>query len=115
MHQSDIKLIRAEITKKIKEVFGNRVRSLEVYDIVDEPSHWAFKIRFIAYNYFAILFNYELDIIGFSIQMGSDKYISLSHDHKCYSDTNMDVYLKEIKKELELRIPDKYLIAHGWM
>lgn len=49
------------------------------------------------------------------MQMGSDKYISLSCGHKCYSDTNMDVYLEEIKKELELRIPDKYLIANGWM
>jgi len=49
------------------------------------------------------------------MQMGSDKYISLSRDHKCYSDTNMDVYIEEFKKEVELHIPDKYLIANCWM
>ncbi|QUH28887.1 hypothetical protein [Vallitalea guaymasensis] len=115
MHQNDIKRMRMEIARTIKEVFGNRIKSLEIYDIVEVPSHWAFKIKFIVYDYFVVLFNYELDIIGFSIELGSGKYVSLSQEKHCYSNTDMATFINEIKEELELRIPDKYLIARGWM
>ncbi len=114
MQQNDIKVIRMEIGRKIKETFGDKIRSIEIFDVVEEPSHWAFKIRFIAYDYFVVLFNYELDIIGFSIEVGLGKFVSLSNGHNCYSNTDMNSYLDSIKEELELRIPDKYLIAHGW-
>ena len=103
-----------EISKKIAQKFGNKISSRQIYDVVDEASHRAFKISFIAYDYFVVLFNYELDIIGFSIEVGAAKYISLSKNHNCYSGVNMDSYLEEIKNELELRIPDKFLEARGW-
>jgi hypothetical protein len=102
MQQNDIKMIRTNVGRKIKERFVNRVRAIEIFDIVDESSHWAFKIRFIAYDYFVIVFNYELDIIGFSIEVGNGMYIRLLNEHNCYSDVDMDVYLDKIKKEIEL-------------
>ena len=33
----------------------------------------------------------------------------------CYSDTVIEDYISKIKDELELRIPDKYLKAKGWL
>lgn len=73
------------------------------------------KIRFIAYDYFVVLFNYELDIIGFSIEIGNGKLIRITNEQECYSDVDMDSYLRKVIEELELRILDKYLKAHGWL
>ncbi len=67
------------------------------------------------YGYFVILFNYELDIIGFSIEVGNGKLIRIINEHECYSNVDMDSYLRKVVEELELRIPDKYLKAHGWL
>ena len=30
-------------------------------------------------------------------------------------EADFDVFFMELQKELELRIPDKYLQAHGWL
>ena len=50
MQLSEFNGIRIEIRRKIKEIFGNRIGSLETFDIVEQANHWAFKIRFIAYD-----------------------------------------------------------------
>lgn len=115
MQQNDFNEIKMEIGRKIKQSFGNKIGSLEIFDVVSETGHWSFKIRFIAYDYFVILFNYELDIIGFSIEIGNGKLIRIINEHNCYSDIDMDNYLQQVINEIELRIPDKYLKAHGWI
>ncbi len=56
-----------------------------------------------------------MDIIGFSIEVGNGKLIRIINEHECYSDIDMDSYLRKVIEELELRIPDKYLKAHGWV
>ncbi len=103
-----------EIGRKIKQSFGNKIRGMEFYDIVEKTGHWSFKICFIAYNYFSVVFSYELDIIGFSIEVGNGKLLSVINEHNCYSNMDMDSYLQNVIEELELRIPDKYLKIHGW-
>lgn len=113
--QNDFNEIRMKIGRKIKQVFGDRSGCLEFFDIVEEAGHWAFKIRFVAYNYFVIVFNYELDIIGFSIEAGQENKICIMDEHTCYSNTDLDSYIKKVIDEIELRIPDKYLRAHGWI
>ena len=50
MQLSEFNGIRIEIRRKIKEIFGNRIGSLETFDIVEQANHLAFKIRFIAYD-----------------------------------------------------------------
>ena len=50
MQLSEFNGIRIEIRRKIKEIFGIRIGRLETFDIVEQPNHWAFKIRFIAYD-----------------------------------------------------------------
>ena len=50
MQLSEFNGIRIEIRRKIKEIFGNRIGSLETFDIVEQANHWSFKIRFIAYD-----------------------------------------------------------------
>lgn len=115
MRQDELVNIKRSIGKAIKEKFGEKIKGIEIFDVVNEPSHQAFKIRFIAYEYFVVVFNYELDIIGFSIELNEGRYVSLLNRHDCYSDISFDKYLEIVQENLELRIPDKYLKAHGWL
>ena len=39
-----------------KNILGNRISSTKIYDVVDVPDHHSFKIKFVAYNYFSIVF-----------------------------------------------------------
>lgn len=103
------------ISKKLRSVLGDRVSNTQIYDVVDEPNHHSFKIRFLAYNYFAVVFQYDLDIIGCHIVFGDGINISLIEGKHCLSDTEIDKYLLDVKKEIELRIPDKYLKDKGWI
>ena len=114
MQHDEFNDIRKNIGRAIKDKFGNKIKGIEIFDVVDEPSHWSFKIRFVAYDYFVVVFNYELDIIGFSLEFNEGRYVSLLNGHNCYTDINFDKYLETVQNNLELRIPDKYLIAYGW-
>lgn len=65
--------------------------------------------------FFYVVFQYNLDIIGCYIEAGNNICIPLITDKNCYSDTVIEDYISKIKDELELRIPDKYLKAKGWL
>ncbi|MBR1441978.1 MAG: hypothetical protein IJ583_02645 [Firmicutes bacterium] len=114
MQLNDFNEIRSNVANKIKTNFGNKINYIEFYDIVEVEGYWSFKIGFYAYDYFFVVFNYELDIIGFSIEIGNGKLLSILNTHNCYSNTNMDSYIQNVIKSIELRIPDKYLISRGW-
>ncbi|MCD7742149.1 MAG: hypothetical protein LUI06_08100 [Ruminococcus sp.] len=115
MEFNDTQKKTMEVSKKISEIMGDRISSTKIYDVVHESNHYEFKIAFIAYDYFSVVFQYELDIIGCYIECGKQGCISLLKGRHCYSDTDFNIYFNEIKKELELRIPDKYLAAKGWI
>lgn len=104
-----------EVSKIIRDTFENRVSSAKIYDVADDAGYHSFKIGYIAYNYFSVVFQYEQDIIGCYIECGKNSCISLITDKCCYSDTDMHEYLSKVRNELELRIPDKYLKSKGWM
>ena len=115
MQQNNFNDIRIDTGKKIKKIFGNKIRGIEYYDVVEEAGHWSFKIGFFAYDYFYVVFTYEPDIIGSSIEVGNGRLISVMNTHNCYSNTDMEAYIQRIVEELELRIPDKYLQTRGWL
>ena len=105
-----------ETRKQIRKVFGERVDTITGYDYVDETSHQTFKLDFEAYDYFAIEFDYENDLCEFFIVLSKEVKLSLTKEPAVYSQiTDWDSYLKGIKDELELRIPDKFLKAKGWL
>ena len=105
-----------ETRKQIRKVFGERVDTITGYDYVDETSHQTFKLDFGAYDYFAIEFDYENDLCEFFIVLTKEVKLSLTKEPAVYSQiTDWDEYLKGIKDELELRIPDKFLKAKGWL
>ena len=82
-------------------------------DISDDPNYRTFSINFFAYEYFYVSIYYERGSISCNIKEG-EHYIHLKNSQEWYPDLDIDQFVKELRQELELRIPDKYLEAHGW-
>lgn len=115
MQLNETDKMAVEVSKIIRNNLNDKVTSTEIYDVFDDENHRQFKIKFVAYDYFVVVFQYEQDIIGCKIEQGADSCISLCKGQHCYSSENLDVYFKQMCEEIELRIPDKFLRAHGWI
>ena len=103
-----------KFNRKAREKFGNRVTDFGIENVIDDPNHRAFSITFKAYNYFVIRLNYSKGRFGCCIDFG-EYGISLANSQKWWDTADFDVFLEELKQEIELRIPDKFLKAKGWM
>ncbi len=102
------------IIDEMCDFFKDRMKDFVVKDLVDDVNHKSFSIEFSAYDYFPTVFNYEMGRMGYSICFGN-RTVALDNSQKWWDEANFDVFFEELKEELELRIPDKYLKAHGWM
>ncbi|MDG5471458.1 hypothetical protein P6709_06840 [Jeotgalibacillus sp. ET6] len=109
---SKAKEIAKTIVEKLKESFDGKAGTFSVYNLTDEP-YCMFNITFDAYDYFFVTFSYNRGSIGCSITQG--KYgLVLKNSQKWYDSADMDVFCEELKMQLELRIPDKFLEYNGW-
>ena len=116
MFENKMDILADEFCDILDRVFAKRIGTCCMYDIVDEPSHQTFKIEFEAYDFFAIEFHYENDMCEFFIVLTKEVKISITKEPVVFSQIkDWDSYLKEIMAEIELRIPDKFLKAKGWM
>ena len=106
--------IATEMVDKMIEYFGNRVTEFVIAGVINDPSHRAFSITFKAYNYFVIRLNYNKGRFGCCVDFG-EYGISLDNSQKWWDTADFDVFFKELKQEIELRIPDKFLEAKGWL
>lgn len=95
------------------EKFKDKMEDFEISNITEAP-YKTFSVRFKAYDYFIVLFNYDRGVIGCSIQYGENSFIGLKNSQKWYEKADFDVFCKELQEQLELRIPDKFLEANGW-
>ena len=108
--------LATEVSERIQRAFGDRASDMTIYDVVDVPNHHMFSIKFKAYDYYWVQFNYDNDLCGFSIDLGDEFGASLESKMRSYMGTkDWDSYLKEIMAEIELRIPDEFLKAKGWL
>ena len=110
--QNNAEKIAIEIINKLKDYFGNRIDGFSVYNILDEP-YTMFSVKFIIYNYFSIIFNYDRDRFGCCISNGAEGIV-LDNSQKWYDEADMNIFLKELEEQIELRIPDKFLKHYGW-
>ena len=100
--------------KIAREKMGDKVDKFRIFNVYDDVNHRAFSIDFEAYNYFAIRLNYDQGRFGCNIISG-ERMIALNNSQEWWDEANFDIFFMELQKELELRIPDKYLRAHGWL
>lgn len=102
------------IIDKMCEYFKNRIKDFVIKDMYDDANHKSFSVEFSAYNYFPIIFNYDMGRIGYNICFGT-RIIALENSQKWWDEADFNILFEELKNELELRIPDKYLSAHDWL
>ena len=94
--------------------FHNKVKDFVVNNLFDDESHRSFSIEFNAYDYFPVIFNYDMGRMGYNICFG-DRMIELENSQKWWDEADFNILFAELQKELELRIPDKYIQANGWL
>ncbi len=97
-----------------REKMGDKVDNFCIFNVNDDVNHRAFSIDFEAYNYFAIRLNYDQGRFGCNIISG-ERMIALNNSQEWWDEADFDIFFVELQKELESRIPDKYLRAHGWL
>lgn len=104
------------IKDALKRHFGNRITSgFTITDVNEDVNHKEFSIQVTLYDYYRIYINYD-KFIGACIATG-DVGVGLKNSQNDWSqdDFDIDLFMEEMKKEIELRIPDKYLKAKGWL
>ena len=92
--------------------FGEKVTNFVIDRLSDDP-YMEFSIRFEAYKYFNLIFNYDRGHFGCAISHGGYG-ISLDKSQRFFDEADPDIFLKELQEQLELRIPDKFLEHYGW-
>ncbi|EPD86144.1 hypothetical protein [Streptococcus sp. HPH0090] len=116
MLKKSMQELATEVSERIQRAFGDRASDMTIYDVVEVPNHQMFSIKFKAYDYYEAHFGYELSFTDFYIVISKGIGISLPKEKYDFgSITNWDSYLKEIMAEIELRIPDEFLQAKGWL
>src|SRR5699024_8573986 len=104
--------IALEIINEMVGFSGDRMNNPAIHDVTDEP-YQMFNITLEAYNYFYLTFSYNRSIIGCSGVLGKCG-IELENSQQWYDKVDMNMFLKELQQQLELRIPDKFLEYNGW-
>lgn len=102
------------IIDKMRACFKDRVKDFVIKDINEDVNHKAFSIEFCAYDYFPIIFHYDMGRIGCNICFGT-RVIALENSQKWWDEADFNIFFQELKDELELRIPDKFLKTHDWL
>lgn len=115
MELNNVESLADAFCDTLERVFGDKIVDILIFDIDDEPDHRTFKLNFAAYNYVWVEFDYENDWCEFFIVLNEACKQSLYSKTKFSEITDWDAYLTEIMKEIELRIPEKFLKAKGWL
>ena len=116
MELNETEKFAVETSRMIRTYFDHKMDSSSIYDVVEEANYHAFKINFKSYDYFTIEFDYENDMCEFFIVLTKEVKLSLTKEPAVYSQiSDWDKYLKGVMDEIELRIPDKFLKAKGWL
>lgn len=95
-----------------KKYFDNRVQGFSLYDVTDEP-YKMFSLKFYAYKFYVVILNYDRGHFGCCISFGTDA-IALESNKEWDDNGDLLDFWADIDGQLQLRIPDKYLIANGW-
>lgn len=115
MELNNMDILSDEFCDILERVYANRIGTISIYDIVDEPNHHTFKLKFRIYNFAGVKFQYENDFFEIYLFLNGEEGLLLSKPNSHYSEiSDWDSYLEEIMTKIESYIPEKYLKAKGW-
>ena len=101
-----------ELIDLLDSYFNDRIDDFVVLEKTDLP-YTMFSIRFNMYKYYNVILNYDRGAFGCAIING-DLGIDLENSQEWYDKADMNIFCQELEKQLELRIPDKFLEHYGW-
>ena len=115
MQLNKMKKLALDFSDIVEIVFKDNINGIVIYDVIDEPNHHTFKLKFRVYNFAGVKFQYENDFFEIYVFFNGDEGLLLSKENSRYSEiSDWDSYLKEIMTKIESYIPEKYLKAKGW-
>lgn len=115
MQLNKMKKLALDFSDIVEIVFKDKINGIVIYDVIDEPNHHTFKLKFRVYNFAGVKFQYENDFFEIYVFFNGDEGLLLSKENSRYSEiSDWDSYLKEIMTKIESYIPEKYLKAKGW-
>lgn len=97
----------------LKNILQDKMEKIHVVESSDDP-YPVVAIEFLAYKYFGVRFSYDRGSIGCSILNG-ELGIGLESSEKWFDEADLDKFFNDIKDEIEIRIPDKFLKKKGWL
>ena len=95
------------IIKSAKSVFENKIENIVVLKLTNDP-YKSFHIIFVLYNYFPISFIYDRGHFCSYIDYRTSK-IPIKSDTGWNDNCDFKEYWRKIDKDVQLRIPTKYL------
>ena len=98
----------------LQKKFENRINNVVILNIFDDPYYKEFSLKFEAYDYFPVRLNYDKGRFGCCICFGDGYAVDLDNSQEWWDTADFDVFFDDLERELELRIPDKFLKAKGW-
>ncbi|RSJ09047.1 hypothetical protein D8824_09745 [Streptococcus intermedius] len=115
MQLNETETMAVQTSRIIRNVFGDRMDGSGIYDVIDEPNHHTFKLKFRVYNFAGVRFQYENDLFEIYVFFNGEEGLLISKPNSHYSEiSDWDSYLKEIMLKIESYIPEKFLKAKGW-
>ncbi len=102
------------VTNNLRKNFVEKVDGCCIFDVIDDENNRKFSIEFYFYDYFEMQFDYDKGEIKCGIRCGDKSIIWLENSQKNFETMDFDVFCDELKREVELRIPDKFLESKGW-
>ena len=71
-------ILSDELFDIVKRVFKDKIKDIVFDDIVDEPNHHTFKLKFRIYNFAGVKFQYENDFFEIYLFLNGEEGLLLS-------------------------------------
>lgn len=94
---------------------GDMADGAAVTEIRDKPTPWL-TLEFTLYDFLPVVFVYDRGHAGFSVDYGSRpvSLLKLTDAHFDHGRVQVAKAVDDVLTAARLRIPDKFLAAHGW-
>ncbi len=110
MRNKNVDNLSDALVDKLISYWDEKISDIEILEATDVPFRML-TIEFSLYNYIRLRLNIEHDTVGFSAY-GFGGIYSICDRTDLF---DKDIDLEILDDSVKLRIPDKFLRAHGWI
>lgn len=104
-----------KISQFLQKRLGKQMARSSITSVIDQIDYQSFEIPCLLYDYYSAVFQYETGTIGCVIFIGRESSVSIIDGRRCESEADLETFIQELQKEIELRVPDKFLKSRGWL